>query len=98
MRVGKNEAIYKYLSKSHPELIEDELVVLGSFIMITEKEIKKRINSSELNFLVQRKYFTEFRLRKLLQNLVHNGYLVKDGKTITYGPRTIIEFSDTARK
>ena len=24
MRVGKNEAIYKYLSKSHPELIEDE--------------------------------------------------------------------------
>ena len=24
LRVGKNEAIYKYLSKSHPELIEDE--------------------------------------------------------------------------
>ena len=24
MRVGKNEAIYTYLSKSHPELIEDE--------------------------------------------------------------------------
>ena len=63
--------------------------------MFTEKQERQEIDFSEvLQYLIQRDYFTEFKLRKLLQALQMNGYLERHGKEITFGPPTLIEYSD----
>ena len=86
------------MDSSPIELNEEELAVLGTVIMFTEKQERQEIDFSEvLQYLIQRDYFTEFKLRKLLQALQMNGYLERHGKEITFGPRTLIEFSDEAR-
>ena len=80
------------------ELSEEELAVLGTFIMLCEKHESQKIEAVELtDYLIQRNYFSDFKLKKLLQALQANGYLERLGKFLNFGPRSLIEFSDEAR-
>lgn len=88
----------KSMYSSPIELDDQELAVLGTVIMFTEKQERQEVDFSEIiQYLTQREYFTEFKLRKVIQSLQMNGYLERHGKEITFGPRTLIEFSDEAR-
>ena len=81
------------------ELTEDELAVLGTMIMLCDQQERQRIEYGELvNYLVQREYFTDYRIRKLIISLQTNGYIEREGKYVAFGPRTLIEFSDEARE
>ena len=61
IRVGKNEAIYEYLKKELPELVEDEVFGNGAVITVPVKAPEEAIVRSEdvISFLERIKYFTE---------------------------------------
>jgi len=63
VRVGKNEAIYNYLSKQHPELIEDEYFKpeTDAVIAVPQKAPKNSIlrHESALELLNRIKYITK---------------------------------------
>jgi hypothetical protein len=81
------------------ELSEEELAVLGTMIMLSEQQERQRIEYSELvNYLVQREYFSDYRIRKVIQSLQSSGYAEREGKYVAFGPRTLIEFTDEARE
>ncbi|MFW9928537.1 MAG: hypothetical protein ACFFD1_04020 [Candidatus Thorarchaeota archaeon] len=89
----------KSLYSAPIELTEEEIAVLGTMIMLTEKQERQKIEYSELtDYLVKRNYFTDFKVRKIIQSLQANGYLEREGKFVVFGPRTLIEFSDEARE
>ena len=61
IRVGKNEAIYKYLLETVPEVVEDEVFGPGAVITVPVRapiNAKTREESVE-DFLTRIKYFTE---------------------------------------
>ena len=81
------------------ELNEEELAVLGTLIMLFDQQERQRIEYSELvNYLVQREYFSDYRIRKIILSLQTSGYAERQGKYIGFGPRTLIEFTDEARE
>ena len=61
IRVGKNEAIYEYLKKELPELVEDEVFGNGAVITVPVRAPEEAIIRSEdvISFLERVKYFTE---------------------------------------
>ena len=61
IRVGKNEAIYEYLKKELPELVEDEVFGNGAVITVPVRAPEEAIVRSEdvIAFLERVKYFTE---------------------------------------
>ena len=61
LRVGKNEAIYKYLVETLPQLVEDEVFGPGAVITIPVKSPELAITREEetIQFLERIKYFTE---------------------------------------
>jgi len=61
IRVGKNEAIYEYLKKELPELVEDEVFGNGAVITVPVRAPEEAIIRSEdvIAFLERVKYFTE---------------------------------------
>ena len=61
IRVGKNEAIYAYLKKELPELVEDEVFGTGAVITVPVRAPEEAIIRSEdvISFLERVKYFTE---------------------------------------
>ncbi len=61
IRVGKNEAIYAYLKKELPELVEDEVFGTGAVITVPVRAPEEAIIRSEdvIAFLERIKYFTE---------------------------------------
>ena len=61
IRVGKNEAIYEYLKKELPELVEDEVFGNGAVITVPVRAPEEAITRDEdvIAFLERVKYFTE---------------------------------------
>ena len=61
IRVGKNEAIYEYLKRELPELVEDEVFGNGAVITVPVRAPEEAIIRSEdvIAFLERVKYFTE---------------------------------------
>jgi ribonucleoside-diphosphate reductase alpha chain len=61
IRVGKNEAIYEYLKKELPELVEDEVFGNGAVITVPVRAPEEAITRDEdvIAFLERIKYFTE---------------------------------------
>ncbi|OLS16746.1 MAG: hypothetical protein HeimC3_51660 [Candidatus Heimdallarchaeota archaeon LC_3] len=89
----------KSLYSAPIELSEEELAVLGTMIMLCDQQERQRIEYTVLvNYLVQREFFTDYRIRKLIQSLQTNGYVEREGKYLAFGPRTLIEFTDEARE
>jgi len=68
IRVGKNEAIYKYLSKKHPELVEDDYFKphIQAIISVPQEAPKEGIfrNESPLDLLNRAKKFNIDWVRK----------------------------------
>jgi ribonucleoside-triphosphate reductase (thioredoxin) len=69
IRVGKNEAIYKYLVENHPDLVEDEYFrpTQQAVISIPQKSPEGsiiRINETALSLLERVKYFSKEWIKK----------------------------------
>jgi hypothetical protein len=81
------------------ELTDDELAILGAIIMFFHKEESQQIEFTELvNYIIQRNFYTEFKVKKLIQSLQSNGYIERKGRMLEFGPRALIEFSEEARE
>jgi len=81
------------------ELKEEELAILGAFIMLVEKnENKKTEMNTIIDYLSIRDYFNEYKIKKILKFLLDNGYIAKGklGK-LSYGPKLLIEVNEEAR-
>lgn len=102
--ISKSWYVIKSLYAAPIELKEDELAILGAFIMQIEKihdgiEDKSTDLKSLVDYLITRDYFNEYKIKKIAKFLIDNGYLFKkkSGK-YTYGPKTLIEINEEARK
>ncbi|MHA2363639.1 MAG: hypothetical protein ACXAC7_06755 [Candidatus Hodarchaeales archaeon] len=82
------------------ELNEEELGVLGTLIMLAEENKQDFIEQSTLiEYLTTRKYFNEYRLRKLISRLINSAFIEKkSGGKLAYGPRTLIELNEEVRR
>lgn len=57
---------------------------------VSTQQIKKKIVSG--------KYLSEYQFDRVIKNLEYLGYIKKGRKGVSYSPRTLIEFSEEARK
>lgn len=83
------------------ELQNEEEAVLAVLIAALETApgSKKEVAGEVLKKrLVNGKYFTDSQMERVLKNLEHLGYLDRQKKLLLYGPRTLLEFSEDARK
>lgn len=82
------------------DLKEDELAILGTCIMLIEKNENKNTEMRAIvDYLTIRDYFNEYKIKNKLKFLMTNGYITKGklGK-LRYGPKLLIEINEEARK
>lgn len=96
----KEWAAIKSLYAAPIELHEDELTVLGSVIMLIEQNKEPKIETQKvIDYLAKREYFNEYKLKKLIKNLMDLGYVKRSTSGgLSYGPRTLIEINDESRR
>ena len=85
------------------ELNTEEQAVLATIIALLENEItehkRNAIRSKMLNNrLIEGNYMRSHKLRQILSTLQRLGFIKRSSQGITYGPRTLIEFSPEMRK
>lgn len=99
----------KSLYAAPTELDEEELAVLGAFVMLAEerrrgldeKERQKDLHvdlSKLVEYLVEREYFNEYRLRRVVKQLQDSSYLDRTAGKLSYGPRSMIELNEESRR
>lgn len=79
------------------ELNSKEEAMLATIISFIES--KHTVNITELKKkLIAGEYFTVYQFEQTIKNLEQLGYIQRKKQKIQYGPRTLVEFSEDARK
>lgn len=96
----KDWAAIKSLYAAPIELQEDELTILGTLIMLLEEKKENKLETQKLiDYLSKREYYNEYRIKKVVKELIKLGYVKRaSAGGITYGPRTLLEINEEARR